>query len=159
MDNRSLLALLKGIKACPEAIVWIEKEKLTLEQAWNKCDRADWLIWFADRTKMATHQEVVLTACAWAETTLKYVPKGKDRPRKAIEAARRWALDPTEENRIAAREATYATANAAACAACAAADAVAYAVAYAAYTSAQEKLCKIVRKMIKLKKEKRKEKC
>jgi len=39
----------------------------------------------------STHQELVLAVCACAEKALKCVKKGEDRPRIAIETARRWA--------------------------------------------------------------------
>ena len=62
----------------------------------------------------------------------KEVPKDK-RPRKAIEAAKKWLKSPTEKNRAAAYTAAYAAANAAAYAANAAnATYAAYAAAYAA---------------------------
>lgn len=37
-------------------------------------------------------RRILLAACAVAEGSLMYVPAGEDRPRLAIEAARRWAL-------------------------------------------------------------------
>ena len=45
----------------------------------------------AGRNGWPSRQNVVLAACACAETTLKYIPEGEGRPRKAIETARRWA--------------------------------------------------------------------
>ena len=152
MDNNTLIQLLIKLNVCSEAIKWIEKDKLTLKQAWFKCKRADWLVWFAGKTNMVTHQKIVLVACACAETAFKYLPKGENRPQKAIEAAKRWAKEPTEENRKAAdaaADAAYAAAYAADAAH--AAEYAAHAAVYAAYAAAQKKLCKIVRKMIKFK--------
>jgi len=57
---------------------------------------------------------------------------GEDRPREAIEAAKKWLADPTEKNSAAAN----AAANAAYAAAHAAASAAAYAAANAAYAAA-----------------------
>jgi hypothetical protein len=174
MKNKVLIKLLTEVSACTEAVEWIKKDKLTLKQAWDKCERADWLIWFAAETKMATHQEIVLVACDCAETALKYVPKGEDRPRLAIKAARRWAKEPTAHAAYAAYAAAHAAyaaadpayvagaatyvAGAAACAAYAAADAAhaaahaadaAYIAGAAAGAAAQKQLCKIVRDRIK----------
>ena len=151
MTNKKTLELLRSLEACPMAIDWIERDKLTLRQAWFKCKQADWLIWFANKYKMTSHQELVLVACACAEKALKFVPKGENRPRKAIEAAKKWAKEPTEENRRIA----YAAAGAAAYAATgAAAGAAAYAAGAAAYAGiSQRVLCNIVRKIIKYKEE------
>jgi len=172
VNNKELLDLLDKLNACSSAIEWIKKEKLNLKQAWWRCEKADWLIWFAAKTDMVSHQKIVLVACACAETTLKYVPKGEDRSKNAIKAARNWALNPTEENRAAAADAAYAAAHAAADAAAHAAayaaahaadaaDAAAYAAAHAAdaadaaaYAAAQKKLCRIVRKAIKMRRDK-----
>jgi hypothetical protein len=63
------------------------------------------------------------------------VPEGEDRPRLAIEAARRWADDQSEENRQRVRDAAAAAYNAAA-AAYNAADAATPAAASAAYATA-----------------------
>jgi len=145
MNNKLFLKLLTKIDACPEAVDWIKKDKLTLKQAWDKCERADWLIWFAAKTNMASHQETVLVACDCAETVLKYVPKDEDRPRLAIEAARKWALNPVAY----AADAAYAAYAAAYAAYAAHAAHAAYAAAYAAK---QKELCKIVRNRIKIKK-------
>jgi hypothetical protein len=70
-----------------------------------------------------------------ARTALKYVPIGENRPLAAIEAAERWAENPTEENRVGANAAAYAAADAAD-AAYAAADAAANAAANAAAAAA-----------------------
>ena len=176
MTNEKILFLLKKLDACPEAINWIRQDKLTLKQAWDTCERADWLIWFAAETKMVSHQTLVLTACDCAETVLKYIPKGEDRPKEAIKAARKWALNPTEENKTATRVAAHIAARAADAALTAAHEAAyaahvahkaahdaAYAAVYAAdaadaasditfFSAARKQLCGIVRDRIKLKK-------
>lgn len=59
-------------------------------------------------TKLFTHEQNVKWSIACVESVL-YIfenqhPNDK-RPRKAIEAAKQWLLDPTEENRIAANDA------------------------------------------------------
>ena len=58
-------------------------------------------------------RRIVLAACAVAEVSLKYVPAREDRPRLAIEAARRWTRGAAsvEEVRAAAADAARAAAD------------------------------------------------
>jgi len=126
----SLKDELVDMKACPEAVEWVGDK--TIEEAWTTCERADWMLWYA--SSKAPHALVVRAACACARMALRFVPDGEDRPRLAIEAAERWANNPTEENRAAAGAAG-AAARAAWAAAWAAADA-AGAAARAAWAAA-----------------------
>ena len=87
--------------ACADAVKWVGRKSLTV--AWRTCQRADWMMWLVSR--VCTRRVAVLCACECARTALRYVPKGEDRPRLAIEAAERWAADPSEANRDAARAA------------------------------------------------------
>jgi len=130
-------------------------------------DYANWGL-----VRLMTHQQKVHYACFAARQVLKIFedkyPEDK-RPRKAIEAAEKWAADPTEENRRAAADAAYAAAYAAAAAAYAyaaaaadAADAAAYAAyavtyavaataAYAAYAADSHRMkAKILRHGVKI---------
>ena len=103
--------------------------------------RADWLLWLLRKVDALDKVQYVELAVICAQTVLyifeKKYPKDK-RPRQAIEAAIKYAKEPTEENRKAAA---------------AAADAAAYAAdAYAArlaFGQAREKelkaMCEIVR--------------
>jgi hypothetical protein len=85
------------------------------------------MLWAAG--KLGVDRRLIVRAAAMcARTALKYVPIGENRPLAAIEAAERWAENPTEENRVGARAAAYAAADAAY-----AAD---VAAAYAAYAAA-----------------------
>ncbi len=36
--------LLEKMNACNEAIKWVEDR--TIEQAWQECERGDWMLWF-----------------------------------------------------------------------------------------------------------------
>jgi hypothetical protein len=78
---------------------------------------------------------VVRLACQCARTALQYVPNGEDRPRLAIEAAERWADNPTESNRLAAWAAARAAGDAAGAAARAAGDAAGDAAGAAAWAA------------------------
>jgi len=92
--------------ACEPAVKWVGKR--TLAQAWAKCERADWMLCLA--AKLAEHEPVVLCACVCVRTGLRYVRKGEGRPLAAIEAAEKWARNPTEKNRLAALLAAQAAA-------------------------------------------------
>jgi len=93
MKSTEFMQLLKSLGACEEARLWARRK--TLKKVWESCERGDWLLWLCARMigkpGWPTHQEIVLAACDCAETALQYVKKGKDRPRIAIETARRWA--------------------------------------------------------------------
>ncbi len=141
-----LTDLLGDLRACGEASAWVQGqgEKRSIAWIYAHCERADWLLWIfgkmADKLGWPSRQKVVLAACACAGTSLKFVSKGEDRPRKAVETARKWAHGKaTIEEVRAAADAAYAAA-AFADAAYAAADAdaadAAAAVAYFAYAAA-----------------------
>ena len=106
MNNKDLLKKLSDLRACREAVKWTNG--MNLKTAWNKCKRADWLIWFICKMEIGTKQERIHAVCDCAATALMYVPKGEDRPRLAIEAARKYTDNPTEENRQACDRAIWA---------------------------------------------------
>jgi hypothetical protein len=147
LNNRSEL---NGSRACNEAQEWFNSlsSDTTLQMAYEQCQRADWMLWLfgkmADKTGWLTRKQVVLLACDCAETALKYVPNDENRPRLAIEAARKWVRGEAtlqEVKDAAAHAAIYAAAYAAAHATYAAAhavyaaDAAAHAATYAAYAA------------------------
>jgi len=92
--------------ACADAVEWVGK--MTPAKAWAKCNRADWMLWLVGRE--CGRCVMVLCACDCARTVLRHVPKGETCTLAAIEAAEKWARNPTEEN----REAAWATSSAAA---------------------------------------------
>ena len=129
---------LKSMNACSDAIKWVGKRGL--KTAWRDCNRADWMLWLAARSNV-DKKLIVLAACDCAETALKYVPKGENRPAMAIQTSRNWCAGTATEQdcRNAAADAAYAAYAAAAAAyaaAYAAAAADAYAYAYATYAAA-----------------------
>ena len=132
--NANFMKLLIELRACKAARVWAKNKDL--HTVWTTCERGDWLLWLtgkmAGKPRWATRKQVVLAACACAETALKYVPAGEDRPRKAIETARAWVHG----------EATIAQLRTAAAAAAADADAAAYAA--AANARMADKLCELM---------------
>ncbi len=120
---------LESLGACKEAREWAGDKSAT--EVWQTCTRPDWMLWWAMRTAQNNKTAFVLLAILIADSVadLCNIPEAK----KAVDAARSWVANPTEENSAAAYAAAYA-AYAAAYAADAAADAAAYA-AYAAYAA------------------------
>ena len=78
-----MIKLLNKLNACQEVKDWVT------EQAWQQCERGDWMLWLA--AHICRREDVVLAACACAETSLHFFeekyPNDK-RPRQAIETAR-----------------------------------------------------------------------
>lgn len=118
--------------ACEDAVTFASQYP-TIGEAWDACERGDWMLWLAAKAGLCTREQLVLAACACARLALVHVPGGEDRPRIAIETAEAWAdgRAAIDEVRAAADAAYAAAAYADDAAAYAAADAAAYA-AYAA---------------------------
>jgi len=85
------------MRACKDAVAWVGNR--TLKQAWEACERADWMLWLVgkmcehpQRKKLGwpTRKQLVLATCDCAETALKHVPEGETRPAEAIRVARAW---------------------------------------------------------------------
>jgi hypothetical protein len=145
MNSAELASLLGQHHACVEAVEWTEGK--SLEEAWESCERADWMLWICGKMVGAegwpTRQDLVLAACACAESVLEFFEKKypkDERPRKAIEAARAWARGESTRKAVrSAASAAYAAAayaTSAAYAAAYAADYAADAATYAAYAAA-----------------------
>ncbi len=138
---------LQALGACDEAVEWAGKQE-SAATAWRDCQRGDWMLWLlgklSGKPDSVKRRKLVLCACECARLSLKYVKRGEERPRIAIETAEKWARGdgPTLDDVRAAADAAYADAAAAyaadAAAAYAAADAAdaAYADADAAYAAA-----------------------
>ena len=149
-DPAPCAPVLRGLGACAEAVVWVGDRDFRTALA--ECSRADWILWLCgrmvDTPTWPTQQQLTLAACACAETALRFVPPSENRPRLALETARRWARGDATVTLADVRHAAYAAyaaADAAAsdasasdadAAADAAASAAAYAAAYAAADAA-----------------------
>ena len=131
MDQKNLRKLLP----CEEGLAYAESFS-SLQEAWDKCARGDWMLWLLGRLSRkpntASRKKLVLTSCACIRLSLKHVPAGEERPRRAIETAERWARNagPTLQ------EVAYAAVNAAVNAAAYAANSAATAAYFAANTAA-----------------------
>ena len=112
MNSQQLKVLLNRLRACKEAVEWTDGKDL--KTAWETCEHADWMLWLCARMigkeGWPIHQQVVLAACACAETALKYVPKDELRPKQAIVVARKWANGQAslDEVKAAAKAAAWA---------------------------------------------------
>jgi len=163
------IVYLKKLEACKEAVEWA-KQFTTLQEAWDVCERGDWMLWLlgkkSGKPESKSRKKLVLAACKCARLSLKYVKKGEPRPLKAIQTAEMWANGDISVSlqdvrnaadaayAVDAAYAAYAAADAAAYAAYAAADAAAYAAyaadaadaAYAAYAAAYAARTKTLKK-------------
>lgn len=108
--KESLNAVLVRLGACGDAQEWAKGK--SLDRAWKTCKRSDWMIWLLARTTVdEDDSRFRLMACDFAEAVLHLVPKGEDRPRKAIEAARAYLAETiTREELAVAADASRAAA-------------------------------------------------
>ena len=80
----------------------------SMHEAWEKCERGDWMMWAARRLNLLSKKQSVKLAIAFAEHALpRFEAKYPDdkRPRKAIAATKKWLKSPTEKNADAAANA------------------------------------------------------
>jgi hypothetical protein len=149
------------LRPCAEALEWAKTQK-TLKEAWQNCERGDWLLWLLGNTlkyKTVSYRNMILAATDCASMVARHVPVGERRPEKARAAARRWARNPTEANRkkaasaasaasaSAAHAASASAAHAASASSAASAASASYASAYYASSAASlKRSANIVRK-------------
>jgi hypothetical protein len=141
LNAKQFSDLCRSLGACQEGQEWIKGK--SLDEFWQTCDRADWMLWILGKQigkkGWPDRKTLVLLACLCAETALKFVPAGEDRPRKAIETARAWCEGKATLAEVRQADAAADAADAAAAAAYAAAyDAAAAAAAAAAYAAAAD---------------------
>jgi len=116
-----------------------------LVAAWENCNRPDWLITFATKAGIISKEQAIRIAIGEAETVLPlWVACHPDdkRPQQAIDAAKAWLANQSEENAAAAyaagNAADHAVGNTAAAAYAAYAASNAADAAYAAYAYATD---------------------
>lgn len=125
------LTHLESLNPCIEGLRFAKRFP-TLAAAWEACERSKWLLWYLRRSGKLDKPTAVTLAIGFAEPALALFEglyPDTTAPRKALEAAKAWLANPTEENRVACR----AAADAAASSGVISADSTAYA-AYAAYS-------------------------
>lgn len=137
----NIIETLRSLRACDAGIADVSTlHALSPADAWAQCQHAQHMLWLLGEVG-ADRRVIVSIACDIAETALVHVPAGEDRPRIAIETARRWArgeatLEEVQTARSRAWSAADATAVAALVAAPVAATTAAYDAAAAAATAA-----------------------
>ena len=131
----------------------------TMAEVWRSCKRPDWLFWILEKHAPLEKPQSVRLAIHFAEAVIgNWKNEADQRPALAIQAAKTWLENPTEENQAAAkaaglaawpaaRSAADAAYAAAARAAVAAVAAVAACAAWAAAESA-EAACDTIRQFI-----------
>jgi len=141
--NEKIIEKLTDMGACNAGMEYARSHR-TMQEAWDKCGRGDWMLWLLGRLAgppaSKSRKELVLAACACARLSLDHIPAGEKRPLAAIEMAEAWArgqdgasLD--DVRRAAEATTAYASAHAATAYAAAAAAASAYAAAASGYAA------------------------
>ena len=127
---------LQYIRACPDAVSWL-KTCESWEQAWQSCERGDWMSWLvgcvSGKPDSDLRRKLVACCCEHARTAEPYWPEDHASIVVCLELAERWAGG--DEGVTLGDVRAAANAAKAAHAAYASADA-AYASSYAAYAVA-----------------------
>jgi hypothetical protein len=106
----------------------------TMAEVWRSCKRPNWLFWILEKHAPLETSQSVRLAIHFAKAAIgNWKDKADQRPALAIQAAKTWLKNPTEENQVAAEVA----AEEAVMAAAKAADAAARAAARAAWAAAR----------------------
>ena len=87
------------LNACQSAVDWVKASKCrSLETAWKKCERGDWMLWYAGKKAGPVGDEkrntLVLAACACARLALPTFEKrhpNDTRMRDCLDTAEKWA--------------------------------------------------------------------
>ena len=70
---------LQEYNACKESIKWIKQNNIqSLEEAWNICERGDWLLWMATRLSI-DKRKLVLCAALYAHTIVQHMEDARSR--------------------------------------------------------------------------------
>ena len=64
------IELLNKYDACRPAIGWLEDSNIrSIQEAWDKCERPDWLLWLNEKFDLFTHKQMRLMACRFVRET------------------------------------------------------------------------------------------
>ncbi len=128
-------SLLESLDPCEGALIWYNSRDS--KEAWETCERGDWMLWVAAKLRV-DRKLIVLSACDCVEPAMRYIPADEHAPQFAINVARQRAngvggvsLRGAEDaGGYASVYADYVAANAAVANAAVAAAAVAYAASH-----------------------------
>ena len=133
---------LRSLNACPSAVGYADKFD-TLEEAWNACERGDWMLWLVGKLTGGevgsdSRKKLVGVSCKCARLALPYVSEGETRPLMAIETCEAYTRGEATIDQVvsAARAANDAASDAYAAARAAADASYAATVAVLAYGAA-----------------------
>jgi hypothetical protein len=125
------ISILKELNACKEATDWCAENKITtIEEAWEKCERGDWMLWLYRKLYPNNLRELTLAKGHCANTVRHLMTD--PRSINAVDAA--IAFGEGKISKVELRAAAYTAADGAYTAADAAVGA--YTAAAAAYTAA-----------------------
>jgi len=79
---------LKELDACDDAIQWA-KDYDTLQQAWDNCQRSDWMFWLINKMRFSNDKDLRLMAVAFARQ-VQHLMKDQ-RSINALDVAERYA--------------------------------------------------------------------
>ena len=105
-----VMELLNKLNACQEAKLWAAGK--TLSQAWQECQRADWMLWLLGRSQI-DKKTIATIAVEFAETC---VHNAKDYPAVAecITTAKKYLSGQATQEELAAAESSVLAAESAA---------------------------------------------
>ena len=102
---------------CSDAVVWLESNNFKdMNQAWNKCERDDWMMWTLREINYQDKNTLINLACDFAERVLPIFERAypnDTRPRNAIQVARDVVAGKKTRQDAATYAATYAATHAA----------------------------------------------
>jgi len=87
MKNTEFQIKLKSLNACGAAVTWAQQ--LTDGQAWETCERGDWLLWWAKRENCDLRQ-LTLAKARCAKLVIHLMKD--ERSRKAVEVSEQFGL-------------------------------------------------------------------
>lgn len=100
MNNERYIKLLEHLKACDPAVDHIRDTGLSLAEAWEQSHRGDHMAWLL--AHLVDRRRLALVLADVVEPTLAYVPDNENRPRKCVEALRKFARGEIEREELRA---------------------------------------------------------
>lgn len=88
--------------ACSQSVMWVNMNNIqSLEEAWNACNRGDWLLWLAQKLGI-NRRKLAMCGALCAHTAVQYMEDA--RSREAIRVAFLWSqMKATDKEVVAAR--------------------------------------------------------
>ena len=99
-QSRSLTSQLVAIGACREALRWVNNRGITtLQEAWEQCQRADWLVWLAARVGVP-ETTLVLLLTLLARPVVPQILPGHKRLLECLALAESWARGEVSSDKL-----------------------------------------------------------